>query len=99
MGAPAVLIEGPCVGGGLPLAARCDPRICGRGSRFGAPISRLGMTLAYSGLSALIGARILSGEPIGDADRAEHFDCFDTADYRAGYEAFLAKRKPVSEGR
>jgi enoyl-CoA hydratase len=156
------LIEGLCVGGGLLLAARCDLRICGRGSRFGAPISRLGMTMAFSELSALIGlvgravameillearildaaeaerkglvtrvvpdteveaeayatarrvadgaplvhrwhkkfiARILSGEPIGDADRAEHFACFGTADYRAGYEAFLAKRKPVFEGR
>lgn len=156
------MIRGLCVGGGLLLAARCDLRICGEGSRFGAPISRLGMTMAHSELTALIGLagraaaleillearildaaeaerkglvtrvvpdaqveaearaaarriaegaplvhrwhkafirRILSGEPPGEAELDEHFACFDTEDYRAGYRAFLEKRKPVFRGR
>src|SRR5438128_8705042 len=40
------LIEGICVGGGLEIAALCDLRICGEGSRFGAPINRLGLFIA-----------------------------------------------------
>src|SRR5262245_16313436 len=36
-------IHGVCVGGGLEIAALCDLRICGAGSRFGAPIKNLGL--------------------------------------------------------
>jgi len=50
-------IEGPCIGGGLEIAACCDLRICGRGSRFGIPIARLGFPLAPS--EAEIVARVL----------------------------------------
>jgi len=32
--------------------------------------------------------------PLTDAERDECFDCFDTEDFRIGYAAFLAKRKP-----
>lgn len=39
-------IEGACVGGGLEIAACCDIRICGAGSRFGVPIARLGFPMA-----------------------------------------------------
>lgn len=39
-------IEGPCIGGGLEIAACCDLRICGEASRFGIPIARLGFPLA-----------------------------------------------------
>ena len=39
-------IDGACVGGGLEIAACCDLRICGRASRFGIPIARLGFPLA-----------------------------------------------------
>ena len=52
------LIEGICVGGGLELAALCDLRICGESSRFGVPINRLGLVMAYpeiAGLQALVG--------------------------------------------
>lgn len=48
------LIEGVCVGGGLEIAACCDLRICGRSSRFGVPINRLGLTMAYGELAALL---------------------------------------------
>ncbi len=42
------LIEGICVGGWLEIAALCDLRICGESSRFGAPINRLGLVMAYA---------------------------------------------------
>lgn len=48
------LIEGICVGGGLEIAACCDLRICGESSRFGAPIARLGLVMAYPEISALL---------------------------------------------
>jgi enoyl-CoA hydratase len=47
-------IEGVCVGGGLELAMLCDIRICGEGSRFGVPINRIGVTMAYPEIGALI---------------------------------------------
>jgi len=40
-------IRGACVGGGLEIAAMCDMRICSEISRFGAPLNRLGLTMAY----------------------------------------------------
>jgi enoyl-CoA hydratase/carnithine racemase len=55
------LIEGICVGGGLELAALCDLRICGESSRFGVPIKRLGLVMAYpeiEGLLALVGRAV-----------------------------------------
>ena len=39
-------IEGACIGGGLEIAACCDIRVCGHGSRFGAPIAKLGFPMA-----------------------------------------------------
>jgi enoyl-CoA hydratase/carnithine racemase len=50
-------IEGPCIGGGLEIAACCDIRICGQSSRFGVPIARLGFPLAP--LEAQLVARVL----------------------------------------
>jgi len=47
-------IQGICVGGGMEVAALCDLRICGRGSRFGAPIKNLGLVMAYPEVGALI---------------------------------------------
>ena len=156
------LIEGACVGGGLEIAAMCDMRVCGTSSRFGVPINRLGLTMAYgelAGLLALAGRAItleilLEGR-VFDADEAYRkglvnrvvaddqveaesyalarriadgaplvarwhkqfierltvradiapdewdtvFACFDTDDYRAGIQAFLARTKPKFEGR
>jgi len=52
-------IHGICVGGGLEIAGLCDLRICGESSRFGVPINRLGLVMAYAEIGALIG---LAGE-------------------------------------
>jgi enoyl-CoA hydratase/carnithine racemase len=48
------LIKGICVGGGMELACLCDLRICGTSSRFGAPINKLGLVMAYPEIQALI---------------------------------------------
>ena len=48
------LINGICVGGGLEIAACCDLRICGEGSKFGAPINRLGLTMSYTELGPIV---------------------------------------------
>jgi len=48
------LIQGACVGGGLEIAAMCDMRICGTSSRFGVPINKLGLTMAYGELAGLL---------------------------------------------
>ncbi|HYR00147.1 MAG TPA: enoyl-CoA hydratase-related protein [Casimicrobiaceae bacterium] len=47
-------IHGICVGGGLEIAALCDLRICGAGSRFGAPIKNLGLVMAYAEMAPLV---------------------------------------------
>ncbi len=55
------MIHGICVGGGLEIAALSDLRICGRSSRFGVPINRLGLVMAYpeiEGLLALVGPSV-----------------------------------------
>ena len=43
--------------------------------------------------------RLADPRPITDAEHDECFDCFDTEDFRIGYAAFLAKRKPEFVGR
>lgn len=48
------LIKGICVGGGLELVCMCDLRICGESSRFGVPINRIGVIMAYPEIAALI---------------------------------------------
>jgi len=52
-------IHGVCVGGGLEIAGLADIRICGESSRFGVPINRLGLTMAYAEIGSLIA---LAGE-------------------------------------
>ncbi len=47
-------IHGICVGGGLEIAALCDLRICGESSRFGAPINKLGLVMAYPEMAPLV---------------------------------------------
>ena len=43
--------------------------------------------------------RLADPRPLTDAERDECFDCFDSDDFRVGYAAFLAKRKPEFTGR
>jgi enoyl-CoA hydratase/carnithine racemase len=47
-------ISGMCVGGGLELATCCDLRIAGESARFGIPVKRLGLVVAYSELKPLL---------------------------------------------
>jgi enoyl-CoA hydratase len=71
------LIHGACIGGGLEIAGQCDLRIAGRSARFGAPINKLGFSMApgeLKGLLALAGPAValemlLEGRILG-ADEA-----------------------------
>lgn len=70
------LIKGPCVGGGLEIASRCDLRICGESSRFGIPVKRLGLVVAYEEMKALVDLAgpvaaleiVLEGQIFGSAE-------------------------------
>ncbi len=48
------MIHGPCVGGGLEIASRTDIRIADETARFGVPVNRLGLVVAYAELKALL---------------------------------------------
>ncbi|MEX0697126.1 MAG: enoyl-CoA hydratase-related protein [Dongiaceae bacterium] len=100
------LIRGACVGGGLTLAASCDLRICGAGSRFGVPINRLGLTMAYAELRGLVdlvgpaGAlEILLEGRVVDAERALQLGLVNrvTADDRVEAEVEAAARR-IADG-
>jgi enoyl-CoA hydratase len=49
------MIHGACVGGGMEIVSQCDLRICGTSSRFGIPISKLGLVVGYGEMQGLIG--------------------------------------------
>lgn len=52
-------IYGPCVGGGLELAAQCDLRISAASGKFGVPIGKISVVMAQqeiAGIISLIGA-------------------------------------------
>lgn len=40
-------IQGPCVGGGLEIACMADMRIASQGATFGAPLNKIGLSMAY----------------------------------------------------
>ncbi len=156
------MIYGPCVGGGLELACQCDLRISGESGRFGVPINRLGFSIAYDELAAVLPvvgraaaleillegrvwdareafAKGLLTRVVADAQLADEvaasvarittsaplvarwhkqfirrltpqpapltqqeiddsFAYFETEDFRVGYAAFIAKRKPSFKG-
>jgi enoyl-CoA hydratase/carnithine racemase len=54
-------IHGICVGGGLEIAGLADLRICGESSKFGVPINKLGLVMAYAEIKSLID---LAGEAV-----------------------------------
>src|SRR5262249_30306147 len=43
--------------------------------------------------------RLADPRPLTAAEIDEGFNCFDTEDFRIGYAAFLAKKKPIFSGR
>jgi len=43
--------------------------------------------------------RLSDPRPLTDAELDEAFDCFDTEDFRIGYQAFLTKGRPAFVGR
>jgi enoyl-CoA hydratase/carnithine racemase len=47
-------INGPCLGGGLELAIRCDLRLCAMGAKLGMPPARLGLIYGHTGLAKFI---------------------------------------------
>ena len=47
-------IDHLAIPGALEIALMCDMRICGEGSRFGVPINRLGLVMAYPEVEALV---------------------------------------------
>jgi enoyl-CoA hydratase len=47
-------IDGACIGGGLELACMGDIRICGTSARFGVPINRIGVVMAYPEIAGLM---------------------------------------------
>ena len=49
-----VRIRGLCIGGALELAAVCDLRIASSDSRFGIPVSRLGLVMSHFEMAGLI---------------------------------------------
>jgi enoyl-CoA hydratase/carnithine racemase len=77
--APVVaMIHGPCVGGGLELACCCDLRISGKSGRFGVPINKISVVMAYPELAAIVrvagpavASEILLEARILDADEAQ----------------------------
>lgn len=70
-------VEGVCAGGGLIVACCCDVRVVGASARFGAPVNRLGLTMAYEEMAPVLAAAgpgalleiLLTGDLVG-AERA-----------------------------
>jgi enoyl-CoA hydratase/carnithine racemase len=100
------LIRGACVGGGLEIAAMCDLRVAGQSSRFGIPVNKLGLTMAYGelmGLLALAGKavalEILLEGRIFDAEEAYRKGLVNRVvpDARVEEEAYATARR-IADG-
>lgn len=71
------MIHGPCVGGGLELACCCDMRLAARSGRFGVPINKISVVMAYPEIAMIrqiagpaVAAEILLEARIFDAAEA-----------------------------
>ncbi|CAA7611476.1 Enoyl-CoA hydratase/carnithine racemase [Magnetospirillum sp. LM-5] len=71
------LIFGPCVGGALELACCCDMRISAKSGKFGVPINKISVVMAYPEIAAIrriagpaVAAEILLEARVFDADEA-----------------------------
>ena len=99
-------VQGLCVGGGLELSSACDMRYCTEGSRFGIPVKRLGLVVAYAELVPLIrlvGAanakEILLEGQVFDATRAREMGLVNRVLPEAGFEdASSAIAASIAEG-
>jgi len=100
------LIRGACVGGGLEIAAMCDLRVAGASSKFGIPVNRLGLTMAYGelmGLLALVGRavalEILLEGRVFDAEEAYRKGLINriVPDDKVEEEAYATARR-IAEG-
>lgn len=100
------LIHGICVGGGLEIAGLCDLRICGESSRFGVPIKRLGLVMAYHEIGALVELAgrataleiLLEGRVFGAAEAKEKgLVTRVVADHLVEEETYAAARR-IAEG-
>jgi enoyl-CoA hydratase/carnithine racemase len=78
-------IHGACAGAGLEIAIHCDLRIAGAGSKFGAPVQRLGITMPYPEIAALV-------ELVGHATALEILLEGRLFDAREAYEKRLVSR-------
>ena len=96
------MVHGICVGGGLEIAGLCDMLVCGESSRFGAPINRLGLVMAYRELEALITAAgrrgaleiLLEGRVFGAAEALQKgMVTRVVADQRVEAEAYETARR------
>ena len=100
------VVRGLCVGGGLIIAACCDVRVCGESSRFGAPVNRLGATMAYEEMAPLVAAAgtgavleiLLTGDLV-DAHRAREMGLMNrvVSDGRVG-EAGAEIARTIAKG-
>lgn len=70
-------IYGPCVGGALELASCCDLRISAKSGKFGVPINKISVVMAYPELAAIrrvvgpaVALEILLEGRVFDADEA-----------------------------
>jgi enoyl-CoA hydratase/carnithine racemase len=100
------MIRGACVGGGLEIAAMCDLRVAGQSSRFGIPVNKLGLTMAYGellGLLALVGKavalEILLEGRVFDAEEAYRKGLINRVvpDGKVEEEAYATARR-IAEG-
>jgi enoyl-CoA hydratase len=71
------MIYGPCVGGGLELACCCDMRLAARSGKFGVPINKISVVMAYPEIAVIravagpaVAAEILLEARIFDAEEA-----------------------------